>query len=47
MNQVGVGVIGVGLMGSLFARLASQLPDSKLVFEILVHYTYRSVRVYI
>lgn len=31
MNQVGVGVIGVGLMGTLFARLASQLPDSKLV----------------
>ena len=31
MNQVGIGVIGVGLMGSLFARLASQLPDSKLI----------------
>ncbi len=31
MTQVGIGVIGVGLMGSLFARLASQLPDSKLV----------------
>jgi len=31
MDQIGVGVIGVGLMGSLFARLASQLPDSVLV----------------
>lgn len=31
MDQIGVGVIGVGLMGSLFARLASQLPDSILV----------------
>jgi predicted dehydrogenase len=31
VRQIGVGVIGVGLMGSLFARLASQLPDSELV----------------
>lgn len=31
MKQVGVGVVGVGLMGSLFARLAVQLSQSKLV----------------
>jgi len=31
MDQIGVGVIGVGLMGSLFSKLASQLPDSVLV----------------
>jgi len=31
MEKVRVGVIGVGLMGSLFANLASQLPDSELV----------------
>ena len=30
MDKVRVGVIGVGLMGSLFANLASQLPDSEL-----------------
>lgn len=29
--QIGVGVIGVGLMGSLFARLATQFPASALV----------------
>lgn len=31
MKQVGVGVVGVGLMGSLFARIAVQLSQSKLV----------------
>jgi UDP-N-acetylglucosamine 3-dehydrogenase len=31
LRQVGVGVIGLGVMGSLFARLAVQLPDSKLI----------------
>ena len=31
MLQIGVGVIGVGLMGSLFARLATQLPNTKLM----------------
>lgn len=31
MRQVGIGVIGLGVMGSLFARLALQLPDSRLI----------------
>lgn len=31
MKQVGIGVIGLGLMGSLFAQLAVQFPDAELV----------------
>jgi UDP-N-acetylglucosamine 3-dehydrogenase len=31
LRQVGIGVIGLGVMGSLFAKLAAQLPDAKLI----------------
>lgn len=31
MRQIGVGVIGLGVMGSLFARLSAQLPDATLI----------------
>jgi predicted dehydrogenase len=31
MDSIGVGVIGVGLMGDLFARLLAQSPRAELV----------------